>query len=109
MSFPGKYRGCPSDVAIASIESSNATKSDLPGHGRIIGNAISSLGKWVELRLNGLAERRGLGPDLLTLAIINRENELQLRRHMIEGESVDFMKEDIKQHEDVKKLIRYTG
>lgn len=92
----------PEGVDIVSIESANATESDRPGPGRILGNVYSRLGRRVEVVLNDLARRRGLGPEAVALRVKNRLETAP-------GEAAHYIdKERAKQSKDLKKLIRYT-
>lgn len=76
---PRNHRYRPEDVDIVSLESSNATESDLPGPGRTLGKVYDFLGKRLERALATLAERKGLGPKQVAERILGRDNKLSTK------------------------------
>lgn len=110
-----------SDLQVDS-DSTNATDSDRPGLGRVVGNVYSRLGHQLEGFLNGVAVRNGVGPSPVIRRIVNRVEEARRRtRHsgrdvgdtQNEGEYqqeviVYTEKEERGQRKDIKKLIRYA-
>ena len=55
--------------------SANATASDLPGPGRILGKVYGKVGAWIEEFANGVATRTGRGPLAIAKKITKRELE----------------------------------
>ena len=95
------------ELDVVSIESSNATESDLPGPGRNLGKLYAWLGANVERASSLFAEWRGLGPNELALDINCRRFRGPSYK-FIENIS-DYGEQGVmKQKKDIKKLIRYS-
>lgn len=108
MHAPTARHFVPRDVDMFSLQgpSSNETASDLPGVGRVLGNAFSYLGRELERRLEYLAVRRGHGPQNVVLRIRKRD-------HAYRDEDNDYIRkystsDAEKQKKDLKQLIGYT-
>lgn len=88
-------------VDTTSIISSNITEDDLPGHGRVLGNVYSSLGRRLERLLSSLAERYDTGPN----AVARRIRKTEGKRRWSDACT---RKELERQREDIKRLVRYA-
>ena len=110
MSNPNWRDFFPDDLEIVEIESSNATESNRPGTGRVLGNIYERFGRRVESFLNGVAERMDLGPRAISVRINNRA-VLGRQRAVSLGDlqRIAYTEEEARhQKKDLKKLIRHT-
>lgn len=100
----------PADIDIVEVESLNATLSDLPGPGRVLGNLYARCGQMMEKRLSCLAERFALGPPAVIERIEGRLYQGRLRVHDFDsdGRVIYIGKEENDQRKDLKRLIRYA-
>lgn len=101
------HRYQPDNVDIVSLESSNATESDLPGSGRTLGKVYDFLGKRLERALGALAERKGLGPQRIAERIYKRDNKLSAK-YKLYSVKIYGTEELNDQTKDFKKLLKYT-
>lgn len=111
----GPYSSYPPfshDSDYISIISSNATMSNLPGPGRVLGNMYSRLGAPLTHTFNRLAEWRRLGPRMVAVRIVNRHNQekdLKRRSYRNWKSAPKYTKKEVsEQKKDIKKLIRYS-
>ena len=91
-------------------DSTNATESDRPGAGRVLGKVFSRVGQTLEAFMNGLAERNGLGPSAVVERIETRRKRCRKRTFSLkEVHQIKYSEEGEKnQQRDLKRLIRYT-
>ena len=110
MCDPDWRRIYPADIDIVEVESLNATDSDLPGPGRVLGNLYARCGQVMEKRLNCLAERFALGPSAVIERIEGRfyQGQLRVRDLDSDGRVIYFGKEENDLRKDLKRLIRYA-
>ena len=111
MCDPDWRRIYPADIDIVEVESLNATESDLPGPGRVLGNLYARCGQIMEKCLNCLAERFVLGPPAVIERIEGRlyQGRLRVRDLDNDGRVIYIIgKEENDQRKDLKRLIRYA-
>lgn len=104
--LPDWRRYYPDDVHILEIDSADATDSDLPGHGRVLGNFYSYTGRRLMQIVNGLAGKSGLGPSAIAMRIKNRVHWGRGRGYNLK--IIYTEKEEDEQKKDLKRLIHYA-
>ena len=101
----------PNDVELLSLESpsSNATASDIPGPGRVLGNVFSFLGKRLERAMESFAMRRGYGPQNVARRIRERLDTYQPWHHRsLENIQISRNYDKKNLEKDLRQLIRYA-
>ena len=86
------------------------TESDLPGAGRVLGNVFSHIGQRLEALLNGIAERKGLGPSAIIERVERRVQVRQWRSRALEkGHEILYTEQELNdQRKDLRRLIHYA-
>ena len=111
-SFEPRRYHLPDDVEIFSLggPSSNATTSDQPGPGRILDNALQSLGRRLERLLELLAMQGGYGPRNTALRIrdTHRPYERSELYERVFGKCEYSRSDERKQRKELKRLIGYA-
>ena len=99
------FRPCEADR-----DSTNATESNRPGHGRLLGNFYSRTGQKLEVLLNGIVKDGDLGPSAVAKRAKSRIDSGRQRGTDLykPGEIIYTEKEVKKQRKDLKKLIHYA-
>lgn len=93
------------DVDIVSIDSTDATVSDIPGPGRTLGKAFTLVGTKIEHSVNKFAKQRKLGPVELTRRIERQRRD----ENGILRSSTSHDDDELSQlKKDLKKLLRYS-
>ena len=85
---------------VCSATDTNETADNLPGHGRLLGNLYSIVGRKLEAKLGHAADKMGLGP---------RTTARKIRRIVIEDEEGYIWNNNLKKAErKCKQLVRYV-
>ena len=85
---------------VCSATDSTETADNLPGHGRLLGNFYSFVGRKLDAKLGHAADRMGLGPPAIARKI---------RRIVIEDEEGYIWNRNLKEAErKCKQLVRYV-
>ena len=85
---------------VCSATDTNETADNLPGHGRLLGNFYSLVGRKLEAKLGHAADGMGLGPPAIAKKI---------RRIVIEDEDGYIWNSQYKKAErKCKQLVRYV-
>ena len=93
------------DIDIVSIDSTDATVSDIPGPGRTLGKAFALVGAKLEHSVNQFAKQCKLGPIELTRRIERRRRD----ENGILRSSTSHDDDELSQlKKDLQKLLRYS-
>ena len=97
-------------ICEADRDSINATESNRPGHGRLLGNFYSRSGQKLEVFLNGFVKDGGLGPTAVAMRVKSRISDGRQRAtNLYKFEKIIYTEEEMKkQRKDLKRLIHYA-